>query len=132
MEHDHHDISPGQTDTSVAKNVSFFREHRLEYGKNVQELDTYVAMRASVNQALQGMDHLLDIGNGGVFDYNTNIVRSIVALDLFLDGLPPDTFPANVTLKTGSALAIPEPDASFDGVLLAMLIHHLVGKTVSE
>ncbi len=127
-----HDVEPEQTDASVAKNISFFGKHRDEYDKNVQELDTYKAIRGSLNEALRGIDRLLDIGNGGVFDYDTSTFHNVVALDLFLDHLPPDTFPAHVTPKTGSALDIPEPDESFDGVLLVMLIHHLVGKTAKE
>jgi SAM-dependent methyltransferase len=124
---------PTQSPESVAKNISFFAEHRDEYDKNVQQLDTYRAIRAGVDEAIRGVDRLLDIGNGGVFDYDTSIVKSIVALDLFLDKLPPShSFPVNVAPRTGSALAIPEPDASFDGVLIVMLIHHLVGRTVEE
>lgn len=128
-----HDLRFRQTDKSVAKNKSFFGKHRDEYDKNVQELDTYKAIRSSINEAIRGIDRLLDIGNGGVFDYETSIAGSIVALDLFFDDLPTSfTCPQNVTLRTGSALAIPEPDESFDGVLIAMLIHHLVGRTVKE
>lgn len=124
---------PGQTDKSVAKNISFFLEHRHDYDKNIQELDTYATIRFSINQALHGINHLLDIGNGGVFDYDTNVISNIVGLDLFFDHLPSlSACPTNVTLKTGSALHIPEPDASFDGVLMVMLIHHLVGKTVHD
>lgn len=126
-------VDPEQTNASVAKNISFFGRHRDEYDKNIQELDTYKAIRGSINEAIQGIDRLLDIGNGGVFDYETSIVGSIVALDLFLNDLPASfTCPPNVILRTGSALAIPEPDESFDGVLIAMLIHHLIGRTVKE
>jgi SAM-dependent methyltransferase len=122
-----------QSDTSVAKNISFFRDNRDSYDRMVQQLDTYVAMHHSLNNALRGINRLLDIGNGGVFDYDTSIIPSIVALDLFFDDLPASfSCPANVTLNTGSALSIPEPNDSFDGVLVAMLIHHLVGTTVKE
>jgi SAM-dependent methyltransferase len=89
-------------------------------------------MRRSVDEALRGVGRLLDIGNGGVFDYDTSLVREIVALDLFLEDVPSLAFPANVTPRSGSALEIPEPDGSFDAVLIAMLIHHLVGRTVRE
>ena len=128
-----HNLKPTQSDTSLAKNISFFRDNRDSYDRSVQQLDTYVAMHHSLNSALRGINRLLDIGNGGVFDYDTRIVPSIVALDLFFDDLPASfSCPVNVTLNTGSALHIPEPDESFDGVLVAMLIHHLVGKTVKE
>jgi ubiquinone/menaquinone biosynthesis C-methylase UbiE len=46
--------------------------------------------------------------------------------------LPSDAFPDNVHPKNGSALDLPEPDGSFDGVLVSMLLHHLIGKSVAE
>jgi ubiquinone/menaquinone biosynthesis C-methylase UbiE len=128
------DTSSGrQTSSSVEKNSSFFRDHITSYSKDVNTLDTYSAIRESVNDAVRGARRLLDIGNGGVFDYDTSLVGHIVALDLFLDQLP-DSYvsPPNVTLKSGSALEIPEPPESFDCVLMVMLIHHLVGKNVAE
>jgi SAM-dependent methyltransferase len=131
-------MSPGsrlearQTRASISKNSSYFRDNR-DYQRNIQELDTYAAIRFRLNQSLQGIDRLLDIGNGGVFDYDTDLVREIVALDLFFeDGAAPGNGAKNVAYKTGSALSIHEPDESFDGVLIAMLLHHLVGNTVRD
>jgi SAM-dependent methyltransferase len=121
-----------QSEASREKNSAFFRDHRLAYDKDVQTLDTYVTMRKSLDEVLRGTGRLLDVGNGGVFDYDTSLVREIIALDLFLEEVPSLAFPANVKSRSGSALEIPEPDGSFDGVLLAMLIHHLVGHTVRE
>ena len=46
--------------------------------------------------------------------------------------LPPLSNLIYVTLKGGRALAIPEADHSFDGVLMVMLMHHLIGKTNGE
>lgn len=121
-----------QTDNSINKNISFFRDNIQEYGKNVQELDTYVAIRASTNEALKGISRLLDIGNGGVFDYDIDLVPNILALDLFLDEIDTSSYPSHVTFKAGSALDIPEPNESFDGAIMVMLLHHIVGKTVAE
>ncbi len=120
-----------QTSSSVEKNTSFFRDNIESYSNNVAHLDTYAAIKRSINESIRGTGRLLDIGNGGVFDYDTSLVEEIVALDLFLDNLPASyTPPGNVHLKTGSALEIPEEDESFDGALMVMLIHHLVGKDV--
>lgn len=129
-----HDTGPpgSQSEASREKNIAFFRDHRLAYDKGVQDLDTYVTIRRSLDEALRGLGRMLDVGNGGVFDYDTSLVREIVALDLFLDEVPGLAFPANVIPRSGSALEIPEPDGSFDAVLLAMLIHHLVGRTARE
>jgi SAM-dependent methyltransferase len=70
---------------------------------------------------------LLDVGNGGVFQYDTALVEKVVAVDLFLDRLPPSHFPANVTPHAGDALDLDEPDACYDAVLESLLYHHLVG-----
>jgi ubiquinone/menaquinone biosynthesis C-methylase UbiE len=121
-----------QSDESVAKNTSYFRDNIQTYNANVQHLDTYLTMRNTLNQALEGITHLLDIGSGGVFDYDTNLVQEVVALDLFMEDIASTKLPGNVTPKTGSALAIAEPDNSYDGVLMSMLIHHLVGRNAKE
>jgi ubiquinone/menaquinone biosynthesis C-methylase UbiE len=122
-----------QTQASIDKNSSFFRNNLDGYNRQVQELDTYKRIRQSINDGIAGCGNLLDIGNGGVFDYDTTLADSIVAIDLFLDTLPVAAAPpGNVTFKTGSALDVPEPDASFDAVLMVMLLHHLVGKTIAQ
>lgn len=122
----------GQSSESIEQNITFFRDNLESYNSKIQSLDTYATLRAYISKAIQGIDTLLDIGNGGVFDYDTSLIPQIVGLDLFLDKLP-NSFkcPPNVILKTGSALDIPEANESFNGVLMVMLIHHLVGKTVS-
>jgi len=126
-------IRSKQTDVSVAKNISYFREHFQSYSKHIQNMDSHKKIRASIDTAINGIDRLCDVGNGGVFNYDTERVKSIVALDLFLDELPISSFsPGNVTLERGDALRIPFPNESFDGVLMSMVIHHLVGKTVQE
>ena len=127
-----HDSRVKQSDTSTAKNISYFRDNLHAYNQNVQTLDTYVTIRANVNRALQDINRLLDIGNGGVFDYDVGIIPNVVALDLFFDQIDTSSYPSHISFKTGSALSIPEPNESFDGVLISMLLHHLVGKTVDE
>ena len=121
-----------QTDASIEKNVSFFRDNVTSYGHYVAVLDTYRNIRAFTNESLQGIDRLLDVGNGGAFDYDVTLIRELVALDLFLEELPASVFPSNVQPKNGSALDLREPEASFDGVIMSMLLHHLVGKSVAE
>lgn len=125
--------SSQQTETSVRKNASFFLRELDSYSAGVSTLDTYSFIRETVNEAVAGAQSMLDIGNGGVFDYDTSLARHIVGLDLFLDALPENyVCPPNVVLKHGNALALPEADASHDAVLMVMLLHHLVGKTVAE
>jgi SAM-dependent methyltransferase len=119
----------GQSEVSVASNVSYFLEHLSEYHDSVRDIDTYKTLHQFISNEVAGVSELLDIGNGGVFDYDTSRVGSITAIDLFLGELPPDVvakyFPQNCRLIQGSALALPEGDGKFDMVLMVMLIHHL-------
>jgi SAM-dependent methyltransferase len=115
----------GQDAASAEKNAEFFA--RDKHGRDVAELDTYRRIREAIDREVAGAQRLLDVGNGGVFEYDTGLVKEIVAVDLFLDELPPDHFPANVTPRRGDALELDEPDGSYDVVLEALLYHHLVG-----
>jgi SAM-dependent methyltransferase len=115
----------GQADTAVARNREFFARER--WSRQVAEIDTYRWVRAAIDSEVAGTRRLLDAGNGGVFEYAPELVDSIVAVDLFLSELPPDTFPDNVVAREGDALSLNEPDEAYDAVLHSFLYHHLVG-----
>ncbi len=115
----------GQDSISAEQNAEFFA--REKHGRDVARLDTYRLIREAVTREVAGCGRLLDVGNGGVFDYDTTQVEEIVAVDLFLDRLPASRFPPNVTARRGDALALDEPESSYDAVLEALLYHHLVG-----
>jgi len=126
------DDNSGQTNISIKKNAQFFLEEHASYKKRIGEIDTYKKISEALNSQLFGLKKILDIGNGGVFDYDTSVVQEIVGLDLFLDALPKDLkIPGNVAMIQGSALDIPAQLCNFDAVLMVMLIHHLVGDNVS-
>jgi len=128
---DKKNTTSGQTPMSAEKNVEFFLGEYQSYKAHVESIDTYAAISQAVSQKLQGIGRLLDIGNGGVIVYDSSCIQEIVGLDLFLDNLPAGTsFPENVRMVQGSALDIPKDLDNFDGVVMVMLIHHLVGKTV--
>jgi SAM-dependent methyltransferase len=115
----------GQDATSARQNAEFFA--RDKHGRDAAELDTYRLIREAITREVAGAHELLDVGNGGVFEYDTSQVKSIVAVDLFLDQMAASRFPPNVTARRGDALALDEADASYDLVLEALLYHHLVG-----
>jgi SAM-dependent methyltransferase len=122
----------GQTNSSKEKNIKFFLDGYSSYKDDIAEIDTYKKVSSAINRNLIGFNRILDIGNGGVFDYDTSLVNQIYGLDLFLNNLPKDIkLPENVTMVQGSALDIPENLVNFDGVIMVMLIHHLVGESVA-
>ncbi len=121
----------GQSENSAAANAAYSLEHLREYHDSVATIDTYRTLHDFISKEVEGVNELLDVGNGGVFAYDTSRVGSITAIDLFLEDLPPDIvetyFPKNARARQGSALALPENDGTFDMVLMVMLLHHLTG-----
>jgi SAM-dependent methyltransferase len=120
----------GQDAASAARNAEFFAGEK--HARDAAALDTYRRIREAITRELAGTARLLDVGNGGVFEYDTDQVDEIVAVDLFLDQLPAERFPANVTPRKGDALALDEADGSYEMVLEALLYHHLVGRTPAD
>jgi SAM-dependent methyltransferase len=119
-----------QSATSVEKNAEFFA--REDYGRYAAELDSHRLMREVITREVRGIGHVLDVGNGGVFEYDPAVVDSIVAIDLFLDQLPGSHFPPNVTARRGDALRLQEPPDHYDAVLQTFLFHHLVGERPAD
>ncbi len=120
----------GQRSDSAAQNAEFFA--RDKHGRDVEQLDTYRLIAEAVTGEVAGTGRLLDVGNGGVFNYDTSVVGEVIAVDLFLDQLPEDGLPPGVTLRKGDALALQEQAESYDAVLEALLYHHLVGGSADQ
>jgi hypothetical protein len=105
----------GQDAQSAAANADYFAGER--HGEHASTIDSYLLIREALDREIAGIDSMLDVGNGGVFEYDTSAVGSIVAVDLFLDQLPESHFPPNVTPRGGSALDLHEPEDHYDAVL---------------
>jgi SAM-dependent methyltransferase len=116
-----------QDETAIARNREFFGGGR--WAQQISEIDTYRLIRAAIEAEVAGTGRLLDVGNGGVFEYSPELVDSIVAVDLFLSQIPAEEFPENVVARDGDALSLNEPDEAYDAVLHSFLYHHLVGDT---
>ena len=125
---------PRQADVNVGKNKIYFKDNLDIYCSNLQAIDTYSNIYREINSEIVNIDLMLDVGNGGIFDYDTALVNNIVAVDLFFDELPDKIYTKkrNVSWKNGSALDLPENNDKYDAVLMVMLLHHLVGNSVSE
>jgi SAM-dependent methyltransferase len=120
--------SGGQDERSVSRNREFFHTEHDRYADLVASLPTYRHVQAAIGSEVGGLGLLLDIGNGGTFDYDTELVDHIVAVDLFVGDFDPSVFPPNVTARNGDALALTEPRDHYDGALMALLFHHLTGE----
>ena len=63
----------GQDAASAEQNAEFFA--RDKHGRDVAELDTYRLIREAITREVAGTERLLDVGNGGVFEYDTDAGR---------------------------------------------------------
>lgn len=118
-----------QDNVSVKKNKLFFAKNEA-YAARVGGLATYQNIRNVIDRGIRGHARVIDIGNGGVFDYDTSLVDQVVGVDLFLGDVDLDV-PPNVVLQEGDALDLKQEDASFDCGLCVFLLHHLVGEDVT-
>lgn len=119
-----------QSASSLDQNAEFFA--RDDYGRQAAELDSHQLMREVITREVSGSGRLLDVGNGGVFEYDPSAVESVVAVDLFLDQLPGSHFPPNVTARRGDALNLDEPANHYDAVVQSFVFHHLVGDSPAD
>jgi SAM-dependent methyltransferase len=114
---------------SVEANARWFAGND-GYAEAQSRLAHYRHIARIVAHELRGVDRLLDVGNGGFFNYDVSLPRHVTAVDLFLtDGPGPA---ANATLRRGSLLDLPFPDQSFDCVLVQSVFHHVTGTTASD
>ncbi|MBD3881916.1 class I SAM-dependent methyltransferase [Phormidium tenue FACHB-886] len=110
------------------KNSTYFGDNAW-YQDKVLTLDTYVYCRMCIESELKGCKSLLDIGNGGFFNYDIASLERVVILDLCIDETA--DYGKNVTPIRGDALKF-DLEEKFDAIVIQMLIHHVTGTSPEE
>jgi len=119
----------GPIQSGVPANIAWFQENH-HYAEAQARLECYQNIRRSVEHEIRGVEALLDVGNGGFFNYDTSLANHVTVVDLFLpDGPGPDP---NTVYRRGSVLELPFAGESFDCVLAQNLLHHVTGRTARE
>jgi SAM-dependent methyltransferase len=114
---------------TIAANQAWFEDND-GYVESLSQLECYRNIRSVVERELRGVRKLLDVGNGGFFNYDTSAIAHVTAVDLFLtDGEGP--LP-NVHRRQGSLLDLPFATAQFDCVLVQNVLHHVTGRSPRE
>jgi SAM-dependent methyltransferase len=119
----------GLEQATVASNSAWFNDNH-DYAAKQSRLECYQHMQRIVEREIRGVGQLLDVGNGGFFNYDTRLADEVTAVDLFLEDGPGPT--PNSTFRRGSFLALPCPDRSFDCVLEQNVFHHVTGRGVRQ
>jgi SAM-dependent methyltransferase len=109
-------------------NVAWFLGN-TRYQHNTQSLTLYRYARMTIEHELKGCKTLLDIGNGGFFNYDVTGLELVVALDLFID--ESRCYGHNVKPVRGNALDF-ALDERFDCIVLQNLLHHVTGTSPNE
>jgi SAM-dependent methyltransferase len=117
------------TQATVATNAAWFQNND-DYIKNQSQLEFYRLAQRMVEREVRGENRVLDIGNGGFFNYDTALAKHVTAVDLFVPDGPGPT--PNSTFKQGSFLALPFADGTFDCAIQQNVLHHVTGRSVSE
>jgi SAM-dependent methyltransferase len=117
------------TQATTATNIEWFADND-QYMESQSRLEHYRHVKRIVERELRGVGQLLDIGNGGFFNYDTQAVAHATAVDLFLDE-GPGPLP-NTTFRRGSLLELPFADDTFDCILLQNVFHHVTGRSVAQ
>lgn len=115
--------------TEIKENIEWFQDND-NYITAQANLEYYRYIELMIRREIQGENEILDIGNGGFFNYDTHLAGHVTAVDLFLKDGPGPT--PNSTFKQGSILDIPFPAESFDCIILQNVLHHVTGKSVEE
>lgn len=118
----------GQETSSSQKNIGFFTENE-PYMRAQERFELYQLMRLAVEREIAGAQRMLDVGNGGFFNYSTESIPEVVACDLMLEN---NQIGPNIVFKQGSILELPFDDNRFDCVLVQSTLHHVVGDSVHQ
>lgn len=130
----------GPTEADMRDSNSALNEHTKDffeswtnYSTLIQKLDSYENIRSKMSGKLRG--RVLDCGSGGMVDYSLEGIDRLTMVDLVrcersLSRETESSCP--ITYAEGDVKALPFPDASYDVVLMKMLVHHLAGPSVKE
>ena len=115
--------------TTEATNIQWFNDND-HYMESQAKLECYQHIQKIVEREIRGEGDVLDVGNGGFFNYDTALAQHVTAVDLFLEDGPGPT--SNSTFRHGSFLELPFENETFDCVLQQNVFHHVTGRTVAE
>jgi SAM-dependent methyltransferase len=114
---------------TTATNSQWFQDND-HYMETQAKLECYRHIQKIVEREVRGQEWVLDVGNGGFFNYDTALADHVTAVDLFLENGPGPT--PNSSFRQGSFLNLPFADETFDCILQQNVFHHVTGKTVAQ
>jgi SAM-dependent methyltransferase len=118
-----------QNEQALEKNASFFADNEW-YKSNQERLETYRLIAQSASHEVEGAEHLLDIGNGGVFIFPIDRIPHVEAIDVFVEESFSARYPG-VKWRAMNVLDLAD-QSQFDTVIAINCLHHVIGNSVAE
>lgn len=115
---------------NVDKTRNFFDQWNT-YHETVKGIDTWQLYGEAITKHIKD-GVILDIGNGGIFNYDTSKAKKIIALDLspnLINNAPKTA--KNIEYKVGNIIELDINEPEFDQAVMDMLVHHLADKKIS-
>jgi len=119
----------GQNREALQKNADFFAENEW-YKSNQNRLETYRLIAEAAAHEVETAEHLLDIGNGGVFIFPIDHIPHVEAIDVFVEESFAQRYP-KVQWRAMNILDLKDRDR-FDTVIAINCLHHVVGSNVGQ
>ena len=116
-----------QHTSAVTANAEFFADNE-QYKLVQKQLELYRFIALAAAHETEHSRALLDIGNGGLFEYPITHIPRVVAIDVFVEEDFATRYP-QVEWRQMSALDM-NLDERFDTIIAVNTLHHIVGSTV--
>jgi len=119
----------GQNREALQKNAEFFAENNW-YKSNQNRLEIYRLIAEAAAHEVETAEHLLDIGNGGVFIFPIDHIPHVEAIDVFVEESFAQRYP-KVQWRAMNILDLEDRDR-FDTIVAINCLHHVVGNNVGQ
>ena len=110
-----------------------FAKHQKKYKEVIERGNKYLYknIREELDKNLQGV--VLDIGNGGVFNYNTKKLKKIIAVDLVFKSLKGLKDTNKIRYIAGDARNLKKiKKNSCNSVVMQFLLHHITDADIKK
>jgi SAM-dependent methyltransferase len=116
--------------TKTPSQKEFF-ENWTTYNDDLHKAQGLVYRQAEtlINARIEGR-RVVDVGNGGIFNYDVAKAASVEAVDLY--PVPPLTAQKNLTCHVGRSDRLPLAEASGDLVVWQNLMHHMIDDAAGD
>jgi ubiquinone/menaquinone biosynthesis C-methylase UbiE len=114
----------------------YFSIHADDYADKILSIQPqlYINCRNIINSIIKKGDKVLDIGNGGVINYEFDIIEKLTCADLYISNRALQKYSnyKNIEFIEADIMKLDKLNQKYDVVIVQAVLHHLAGKTKQE